>query len=209
MTCCMMCCITCCRLMTCSDIATADVCKKCGSMIATTRLAAGEPAVAGQGAHLRARHKLMCVSCKDGSHVVCVRCVCVCRMSSVCVCVCRMLSVCVCVCVSHVVCVCVSHVVCVCVCVSHVVCVCVCVCVACRLRVCVACRLRQVSLFEWSFARRLVFAPHSRHGGGSVWMLTSACWQHSFCFPLSSGGACSDEHKRGLSSIAWRLWSVK
>jgi len=113
MTCCMMCCITCCRLMTCSDIATADVCKKCGSMIATTRLAAGEPAVAGQGAHLRARHKLMCVSCKDGSHVVCVRCVCVCRMSSVCVCVCRMSSACVYVCVSHVVCVCVSHVVCV------------------------------------------------------------------------------------------------
>jgi hypothetical protein len=70
----MPCCITCSRLMTCSDIATADVCKKCGSMIATTRLAAGEPSVAGQGAHLRARHKLMCVSCKDGSHVVCVRC---------------------------------------------------------------------------------------------------------------------------------------
>ena len=62
------------RLMTCSDITTADVCKKCGSIIATTRLAAGEPAVAGQGAHLRARHKLMCVSCQDGSHVVCVRC---------------------------------------------------------------------------------------------------------------------------------------
>jgi hypothetical protein len=112
-------------------------------MIATTRLAAGEPAVAGQGAHLRARHKLMCVSCKDGSHVVCVRCVCVCRMSSVCVCVCvacclrvcvcvcrmssacvcRMSSVCVCVCRMSSACVyvCVSHVV--CVCVSHVVCV--------------------------------------------------------------------------------------
>jgi len=143
MTCCMMCCITCCRLMTCSDIATADVCKKCGSMIATTRLAAGEPAVAGQGAHLRARHKLMCVSCKDGSHVVCVRCVCVCRMSSVCVCVCVAccLRVCVCVCVACRLRVCVACR------------LCVCVCVACRLRVCMCvCRMSSACVCRMSSA---------------------------------------------------------
>jgi hypothetical protein len=72
------------------------------------------------------------------------------------------------------------------------------------------CRVRQVSLSRRPllFARRPVFASHSRHAGAGVWMLISACWQHSFCFPLSSRGACSHEHKRGLSSIA-SLSSVK
>ena len=59
------------RLLTCSDITTADVCKKCGSLISTTRMAPDDAAHAGAG-KMRARQKLMCVQCRDGSGVVCV-----------------------------------------------------------------------------------------------------------------------------------------
>ena len=59
------------RLLTCSDMTTADVCRKCGSLIATTRQAPAEASHAGGGKQ-RGRQRLFCLTCQDGAHVVCV-----------------------------------------------------------------------------------------------------------------------------------------